>query len=138
LNVSSGTQRIRIEHGHLYDPLFVKWPRAYELLTWFWGLFLKVSPRLYRVWMWVERVRSKVQRALGGRTALAGEKPEFAEAALEIARRGFDTVVFGHTHHAGEVDLGRGRRYLNPGSWLLASNYIEIHEGAVAIRRWAG
>ena len=35
LNVQSGQTRIRIEHGHVYDPFFVKHPVLYEALTHF-------------------------------------------------------------------------------------------------------
>ncbi|HTN80538.1 MAG TPA: metallophosphoesterase, partial [Acidimicrobiales bacterium] len=31
LNLTSGEARIRIEHGHLYDPWFVRYPKSYEL-----------------------------------------------------------------------------------------------------------
>ncbi len=30
LNLRSGDSRIRIEHGHLYDPWFVRYPKSYE------------------------------------------------------------------------------------------------------------
>ena len=29
----------------------------------------------------------------------------FRESALELSRRGFDTIIFGHTHHLGKVEL---------------------------------
>jgi UDP-2,3-diacylglucosamine pyrophosphatase LpxH len=65
-----------------------------------------------------------------------GEAPEFAEAASELASRGFDTVIFGHTHHAGQVNLEEGRQYFNSGSWLISNHYIEILKGHVTLREW--
>ncbi|NDF15610.1 UDP-2,3-diacylglucosamine diphosphatase, partial [bacterium] len=32
LNVHSSGKRIRIEHGHIYDPFFVRYPALYETL----------------------------------------------------------------------------------------------------------
>lgn len=46
LNVWSGGRRIRIEHGHLYDPFFVKNPELYEFCTWLAGFALKLHPSL--------------------------------------------------------------------------------------------
>lgn len=136
LNVSSAGQRIRIEHGHLYDPFFVRYPRLYEFATWFGGVFLQVSPALYRLWIAFEKFRS-YRRAKKG-AAITGESPSFATAAHELARRGFDHVVFGHTHHVGQVELGGGKTYLNPGSWMIGCSYVEIRSGRAELRRWDG
>jgi UDP-2,3-diacylglucosamine pyrophosphatase LpxH len=133
LNVSSGDRRIRIEHGHLYDPFFVSYPRLYEALTALGAIPLRFFPNVYRLWIAFERWKSgrRVRR-----TGIVGEPPEFREAASEICRRGFDAVVFGHTHHPGHVDLENGAVYLNPGSWMLSSHYVEIDEGKVALKTW--
>ncbi len=134
LNVRSGTHRIRIEHGHLYDPFFVNYPRLYEFLTWLGGFALKIHPKFYYLWIRFERFLSKRRFK---RTGILGEHPQFKEAALELARRGFDTVIFGHTHHHGESRLGTEWRYLNPGSWLLSSHYVEIHTGHAQLKQWS-
>ena len=49
--------------------------------------------------------------------------PEYLDAAKDLAGRGFDYVVFGHTHLARDVSLAGGARYLNSGTWadLIAS-----------------
>jgi UDP-2,3-diacylglucosamine pyrophosphatase LpxH len=133
LNVESGTQRIRIEHGHLYDPFFVKHPHLYEFLTLLGGIPLRFFPKSYRLWIRFERWKSG-RRAK--KTGITGEPREFALAAAEIVKRGFDAVIFGHTHHAGQVDLADGATYLNPGSWLLSPHYIEIDEGKVSLKTW--
>jgi UDP-2,3-diacylglucosamine pyrophosphatase LpxH len=133
LNVESGDRRIRIEHGHIYDPFFVKYPRLYDALTHIGGYALKISPRLYRLWINFEKMKSKLRAK---RLGIVGEHPSFREAAFELSRRGFDTVVFGHTHHPGEIDLETGGKYFNPGSWMLTTHYIEIHNGEVALKEW--
>jgi UDP-2,3-diacylglucosamine pyrophosphatase LpxH len=134
LNVTSGESRIRVEHGHLYDPFFIKYPRLYEWTTIFAGFFLAISPRLYKLWIRFEEWKS-ARRAKRGE-AITGESPRFAQAALELSRRGFDHVVFGHTHHVGHVDLGQGRGYWNPGSWMIGTDFITIEDGQVSLKRW--
>lgn len=42
---------------------------------------------------------------------------EYRDAAADLARDKFKFVVFGHTHHPKDVDLGGGARYLNSGTW---------------------
>ena len=133
LNLRSGNARIRIEHGHLYDPFFVRSPNLYEFLTHMAGFLLKVSPNVYRLWIAFERFKARLRAR---RTGIVGEPVEFAEAAYELTRRGFDAVIFGHTHHAGEFLLENNTRYLNPGSWLLSSHYVEINAGQVVMKEW--
>lgn len=128
LNVSSGDKRIRIEHGHIYDPFFVKHPLLYEFLTFMGGLVLKIWPEFYRGWISFERWKS---RRRGRKSGIIGEHPSFQEAATEIAKRGFDAVIFGHTHHPGIKEIEPGIMYYNPGSWMRQSQYIEITSGEV-------
>ena len=135
LNVISGDRRIRIEHGHLYDPFFVLNPRLYEIATWAGGLFLNISPNLYRLWIAFERGRSLMRGK--GQSGIVGEHPDFSIAAQEILQRGFDAVVFGHTHHAGSIQYGENKTYFNSGSWLLQCNYVEIVNGQLTLKNWA-
>lgn len=133
LNVTSGKTRVRIEHGHVYDPFFVKFPVLYETLTHMGGWFLKVHPELYRLWIRFEKW-SSYRRAK--KSGIVGERPHFMEAAEELSRRGFDAVVFGHTHHAGERTLENGGKYLNTGSWMLTPFYAKIDRGSVTLEEW--
>jgi UDP-2,3-diacylglucosamine pyrophosphatase LpxH len=133
LNINSCGHRIRVEHGHLYDPFFVKHPELYEILTRLGGLLLKISPRFYKMWISFEKWRAKARAKKSG---IIGEAPEFALAAYELSRRGFDFIVFGHTHHPGVVTLENNRTYLNPGSWLLSTHYVEINRGRVELKCW--
>jgi UDP-2,3-diacylglucosamine hydrolase len=134
LNVHSSGKRIRIEHGHIYDPFFVKYPVLYETLTHLGGWALKIHPEIYRLWISFERFTSRLRAR---KTGILGEKPHFREAALELARRGFDAVVFGHTHHPGESELENGSRYLNSGSWMLTPHYVKIEQGEVNLLSWS-
>ena len=133
LNVTSNGTRIRIEHGHIYDPFFVKFPVLYETLTHWGGLLLKLHPEFYRLWISFERFTSKLRARKSG---IVGEQPHFREAALELSRRGFDAIVFGHTHHPGESKLETGSLYLNAGSWMLTPHYVKIENGAVSLIPW--
>ena len=69
---------------------------------------------------------------------ILGEHANFSEAANELANRGFDYVVFGHTHHVGEIELAEGQKYFNSGSWMWDTHYVEIVNGQVSLKRWAG
>lgn len=135
LNVWSGQKRIRIEHGHLYDPFFVRNPELYEFLTWFAGFALKLHPSLYKGWIAFERMKSKLfwERS---RSGIPGEHKAFYEAAIELSERGFDAIVFGHTHHAGQSLLPSGAEYYNTGSWLMGTPFLEINGGQLVLRRW--
>jgi UDP-2,3-diacylglucosamine pyrophosphatase LpxH len=135
LNVWSGERRIRIEHGHLYDKFFIGHPELYETMTSVAGIFLHLHPGLYRAWIGFEKLKSKYlwEKVEGG---IAGEHANFMRAAHELARRGFDDVIFGHTHHAGQVDLGGGKTYTNSGSWLIGTPYVEVTRGIVKLKRF--
>jgi len=133
LNLTSGAKRIRIEHGHLYDPFFVSFPVLYEFLTRLAGLFLAIHPNLYKLWILFEKLLTVFRSQDSG---IKGEPVEFKEAAIEISRRGFDAVVFGHTHYPGKVDLQDGKFYYNSGSWLLTRDYIVIDQGRMELKNY--
>lgn len=133
LDVTCHGAKIRIEHGHLYDPLYTRNPAMYERLTHIFGMFLRISPHFYKGWIWFEKTRTKLRER---KTGIIGEPPQFKEAAREIASRGFDFVIFGHTHQPGDEELEHHKRYLNPGSWLFTCHYIEINQGKVELKQW--
>ena len=135
LNVQNGSSRFRVEHGHLYDAFFIAYPRLYDFCTWLGGFALKVHPSLYRLWIRFERLRNRRARSTGG-SGISGEPPGFFDAAAKIEARGFDGVIFGHTHHWGSAPLPCGGRYLNPGSWMLGSKYVLIENGAAELREF--
>lgn len=148
LNVKSGNKRIRVEHGHLYDPSFVNNPDLYEFLTWAAGLVLDIHPGFYKLWIAFEKFKSRylwgkkdlksIQETLEGKplSYIPGEHPAFRDAAVELTSRGFDCVVFGHTHHAGYIHLENGGRYFNSGSWLMKTPMIHILDGFPSVMQW--
>jgi UDP-2,3-diacylglucosamine pyrophosphatase LpxH len=135
LNVNCAGARFRVEHGHLYDPFFVRFPRLYDFCTWLGGFLLKVHPSLYRAWIGFEKMKGRLRRRAGGSVpGIVGEPAAFFGAAARLETRGFDGIVFGHTHHAGSAPLPLGGIYLNPGSWMLGSKYVLIANGAAELR----
>ena len=97
------------------------------------GMLLKLHPELYRFWISFERWTSRLRAKKSG---ILGEQPHFREAALELSRRGFDAVVFGHTHHPGISKLETGSTYFNAGSWMLSPHFVKIENGTVELIAW--
>jgi len=136
INLDSGDQRIRIEHGYLYDPAFIKNPAMYERLVHIAGFVLKLAPQAYKLWIKYEKFKNK---KCGSEHGLRGEPESFFEASKAIHERGFDAVVFGHTHHSGVVDVevdGIRVNYYNTGSFMLNPDYLVINQGEISLREW--
>jgi UDP-2,3-diacylglucosamine pyrophosphatase LpxH len=141
LNLYSGDLRIRIDHGHLHDEMFLRFPRLYTAVTVIGRWAISLSPRVYeQVEVVNEAAVSLVRRLAGGPRAAAaggsdagipGEHPSFREAAEEVSLRGFDAVIFGHTHHPGHVTLRSGAVYYNTGSWLRRPRCVTIDHGRI-------
>jgi UDP-2,3-diacylglucosamine pyrophosphatase LpxH len=134
LNVSSGGARVRIEHGHVYDPFYAAAPRLYAMLGTAAAPMLRVYPDLYRAWSATARLRQRAVRLLPSADE-AGAAPEQAAAKM-IANRGFDVVVFGHTHRAERLELPHGGLYLNCGNWLRESSFVQIADGQASLLKW--
>lgn len=135
LNVTTGDLRVRIEHGHLYDPSFVKHPALYERLTRLVGPLLHLYPDVYRVWSWYEDAKQRLRSALEFRSGPAVQSVYY-EAADMLLQRGFDVVVFGHTHKPEDVLLAPGRRYVNAGNWVRGGSYVKLDQGKVELLSW--
>ena len=132
MNLHSGGKRIRIEHGYLYDPNFVKNPERYERLVHLAGHLLKVAPNLYKFWMKYEKFKNRNETDHEG---IPGEPREFFSAVKEICERGFDSVIFGHTHHPGSIER-RDLSYYNTGSFMLKPYYALINAGEIKLCQW--
>ena len=134
VNLTSGERRIRIEHGHLYDPSFVKHPVLYEMLTRAAGPLLHFYPDVYRVWSRYQALRDRLRPSSpeGSKVCV------YEEAADMLLRRGFDTVVFGHTHRACSTRRKDGGLYVNTGTWMQGGHYAEVVEGEVTLKVWDG
>lgn len=133
LNVTSGDQRLRVEHGHLYDPSFVRSPGLYEWATRLAGPVLHLYPDVYRLWSKGEAIAHRLRLKLRGQSGLPSP---YHEAAQMLLQRGFDTIVFGHTHTAEDHLFDDGGRYLNSGNWVRGGSFVEIIDGKVRLLDW--
>jgi UDP-2,3-diacylglucosamine pyrophosphatase LpxH len=141
LNVTSGRSRIRIEHGHLYDPSMMTNPNLHHGVRQVLCLLCRMYPPFYFWHEKFQRLQFRYLRRLLARDphllaspASRDISPAFLEAAEELAQRGFDEVVFGHTHYAGELPLNRNRsRYMNTGSWFRDPHFVTIDRGEVTL-----
>ena len=141
LNVSSGSSRIRIEHGHLYDPSMMTDPNLHHGIRQVLCALCRMYPPGYFWHEKYQQLRFRYVRRLLGQdthaldsTATRDISPAFVDAAEELAQRGFDAVVFGHTHYAGELPLNQNRaRYLNTGSWFRDPHFVKIDNGVVTL-----
>lgn len=140
LNVTSGDLRIRVEHGHMYDEMFLRYPRIYVAVTVIGRFLLSLDPKYYFRFeilnTWLKGLGTFAKKMRGESTevpadGIPGEEPSFRRAAEEISLRGFDAVVFGHTHKNGQVLLRSGATYYNTGSWLLPPMVLEISNGRI-------
>lgn len=152
LNVVSGDKRIRVEHGHIYDDMFVKYPRTYNMATWLGTMTLRMSSKVFRgsptflrafegvnhvltvLGEWHQSSAKHVDDASQLAREIPGERATFLRAAIEIADRGFDAVIFGHTHHAGQVTLPNGSTYYNTGLWHTDPYFAEVDHGLVTLQ----
>jgi UDP-2,3-diacylglucosamine pyrophosphatase LpxH len=133
LNVTSGAARIRVEHGHTYDPSFMKHPLLYQWLTRAAGPFLHLYPDVYRLWSRYQGLKDRWWR----KRARAGlDASVYYEAADRLLARGFDAVVFGHTHKAERVPLGDDGVYYNSGNWMRGASFVRVASGVVTLEAW--
>jgi UDP-2,3-diacylglucosamine pyrophosphatase LpxH len=134
LNVTAGDLRVRVEHGHTYDVFYAASPRLYEILGTAATPFLHLYPDIYRLWSATARARIRAGRIMAG-TSEKYSSPEQESAAM-IANRGFDIVVFGHTHRAERVELPHGAVYFNSGNWLRDTTFVQIADGSASLLEW--
>jgi UDP-2,3-diacylglucosamine pyrophosphatase LpxH len=146
LNVTSGAKRLRVEHGHLYDAFLMEHPDLQMALTRFSGNLCRIYPPWY---FWHEGYRKfrhwYLPRLLGrhpqthNSPITIDQSPAYLEAAEELARRGFDFVIFGHTHRPGVLPLNDNRAsYVNTGSWFKQPHYVVLDHGSVELKPWLG
>lgn len=129
LNLRSGDQLIRIEHGHVYEPFFARHPHLYELGGQLGRLALVANADAYEIWARMQQRLDDRRRLVSGKTY-----PHHA-AAMDLFRRGFDAVVFGHTHQPEVVGLDGGT-FVNDGDWMKRRTYVTIDAGALALHEW--
>jgi UDP-2,3-diacylglucosamine pyrophosphatase LpxH len=144
LSVSSGDKRIRIEHGHMYDDMFLRFPRIYDFFTVVGRLAISMSPRVYYAlhkfndafvefseWGLSGFGLFKKEAPPPDENYIKGERQCFRDGAEATGSRGFDAVVFGHTHFEGTATLSDGIKYYNTGGWFGDPYCVAIDHGRI-------
>lgn len=147
LSVASGDQRIRIEHGHMYDDMFLRFPRIYATFMIIGRLAIAIGPGAYKAMHsfndgfvafseWALSLggllKKKKEVPEGG--AIPGERDCFRDGAFASGSRGFDTIIFGHTHTPGTYTVADGVKYYNTGAWFSDPHVVAIADG----KTWFG
>jgi UDP-2,3-diacylglucosamine pyrophosphatase LpxH len=144
LSVLSGEKRIRVEHGHMYDDMFLRFPRIYFMFTLVGRYAIAMSPTFYAA---LEKFNSafvafsewglsgfglfKKKEVVIDENTIVGERACFREGAEASGSRGFDAVVFGHTHYPGTATLSDDIKYYNTGAWFGNPHCVAIDEGRI-------
>lgn len=142
LEVVSGDKRIHIEHGHLHDYLFRNYPKIYIKMARFFGKFIKIYPELFYLYFKIEWLMDCLafgfkNKKFRGYAASAEQSPKHLRAAREILSRGFDIVIFGHSHRHGLHVLEDGKIFANAGTWTTRrSHFLEICKGSISLKEW--
>ena len=123
LNLASGGRRIRIEHGHLHEPAYLKWPRLYHFGGWLGRYLLAANADVYRLW-------SRMQRRTDAHRRRTPDDYPYYVAARDLFARGFDAVVFGHTH-LPERSEHDGGVVVNAGDWMRRPTFARIESGNI-------
>lgn len=144
LSVKSGEKRIRVEHGHMYDNMFLRYPRIYFMFTFIGGLAILIGPRAYAAlhrfnhgfvafaeWLISGFGMRKSKDPEPNFAGIEGERDCFRAGAEAAGQRGFDAIVFGHTHFPGSYAIPDGPRYYNTGVWFTNPHAVAISEGRV-------
>lgn len=130
LNLTSGGRRIRIEHGHVHDPVYARHPGLYEFGGRIGRLGLLARSDVYETYARLQ-LRLDDWRRRPGRSR---PYPHHA-AALDLFQRGFDAAVFGHTHIPELVALGPGT-FVNCGDWVTHRTCAIIDAGSISLHQW--
>jgi UDP-2,3-diacylglucosamine pyrophosphatase LpxH len=142
LEVFSGDKRIHIEHGHLYDYVFQNYQKIYIKVAGFFGKLVRISPELFHAYFKIEQLLEWLVFGLKNKKfqGLAGsslDSPKHLQVAREILSRGFDIVIFGHSHRHGLHVLEDGKIYANAGAWTSQrSHFLEILNGSISLKEW--
>jgi UDP-2,3-diacylglucosamine pyrophosphatase LpxH len=143
LNVYTGDKRIRVEHGHMYDGMFIKFPKLYFLFTMIGRMAIGISPKFYDrlhhanlafiafvewVFSGFKSAEKRKKHIQGG---IDGERECFRYGAEDVGMRGFDAVIFGHTHLPGTSELPNGVKYYNTGGWFTNPHCVVLDHGRI-------
>jgi len=134
MNLTTKGKRIRIEHGHLYDSRYVTSPNVFKWLEIFGGSLLRFVPSIYHSYKWFEE--KFYGKDIIGSGGLWGRDSTYLSAVSELLQRGFDAVILGHTHRPGVIKMGQGKVYINLGSWIHNSYFVQIQDGHIELREF--
>jgi UDP-2,3-diacylglucosamine pyrophosphatase LpxH len=124
--LESGSERLLILHGHVFDEFIEVWPR----ITW-------VADQVYRVLQWLDRTHRFAKLAKHGSKTFLRCAQKIATGAVDLARkRGCSAVLCGHTH-AASAQTGQPIPYYNSGCWTeLPGNFLTVSAGAVRLHEF--
>jgi len=137
LEVMSGDKRIHIEHGHFHDYLFQNYQKIYIKAARFLGKILRVCPELFHAYFKIESLIDWFVLGLKNKKFQRLDSPKYLHAAREILSKGFDIVIFGHSHRHGLHVMEDGKIYANAGTWTSGrSHFLEILQGSISLKEW--
>lgn len=124
--LESGSERLLILHGHLFDDFIEDHP----FLTW-------MGDCVYRVLQWLDRTHRFAKLAKHGSKTFLRCARKIAVGAMDLARRrGCTMVCCGHTHVA-VADASGPITYFNSGCWTeLPCTYLTVVEGEVKLQEF--
>jgi predicted phosphodiesterase len=139
LDVVSGNRRIHIEHGHIYDRRFQRFPRVHQQTARILGKLLKISPQFFHLFFHLEWWLYGVNKKTLGPEDPLFDVPRNLRAALDLFTKGFDIVILAHSHRHGLHLMEDGKVFANAGAWTSPRiHYLEIQRGAIRLREWRG
>jgi UDP-2,3-diacylglucosamine pyrophosphatase LpxH len=122
----SGTQKILIMHGHVFDDFI----DAHPVLTW-------LGDCVYFMLQRIDRTHYFAKLAKKGSKTFVRCAQKIQAGAVEYARKKKCTAVCcGHTHHAISQRNGQVA-YVNGGCWTeLPSTYLTVRDGLIELRTY--
>jgi len=127
INLTSNDKLIRIEHSHIYDKLYMTSPSMYKIIEIIGGFLLRYTPPIYRSMLYIERFI--YDKKVTDKKSKYKEHSSFIDAVDNLLERGFDAVIFGHTHRPGIVRLDDEKTYINLGAWAQKPYFAKIIHG---------
>lgn len=124
--VESGGRRVLFLHGHRFDEFITR----HRFITW-------VADRTYHLLQRLDPSHTFAKFAKrNSKTFLRSAEKIEADAVRYAARRGYDAVCCGHTHHPA-ARPGGPVRYYNSGCWTeKPCHYLTLKDGAVEVHAY--
>jgi UDP-2,3-diacylglucosamine pyrophosphatase LpxH len=126
--LESGSERILILHGHVFDNFLDSHP----VITW-------LADCVYGFLQWIDRTHYFAKLAKRGSKTFLRCAKKIEDRSVEHARRmGCAAVCCGHTH-AAMARPGSPVSYYNSGCWTeLPCHYLTVRAGVVQLHAFAG